>query len=154
MTNVLQKQFWYCFTWNSNQIPNLNIFSFLFIQTVLLINSISLCFSNWIFCQHSLNNWPNLFPSFWLFLVLFWMLWTLVTAHKSCHVPHTSQITTWGTIFRDFLMCPRNESDLGHMLSWKLVIKHWLKSFWQSVQKRWWEGKMKKTRMAIAKLLH
>ena len=27
------------------------------------------------------------------------MLWMLVTVHKSCHVPHTPRITTWGTIF-------------------------------------------------------
>ena len=40
-------------------------------------------------------------------------------------------------------MCPRNKSDLGDTLSWKLLIKHWLKSFWLSIQKQ--------TRMAIAK---
>ena len=36
-----------------------------------------------------------------LFLVLFWILWMLVTVHKLCHVPHTSQITTCGTIFSE-----------------------------------------------------
>ena len=37
--------------------------------------------------------------NFWLFLVLFWMLWMLVPVNKPRHVPHASQITTWGTIF-------------------------------------------------------
>ena len=36
-----------------------------------------------------------------LFLVLFWMLWMLVTVHKLCHVPHASRITTCGTIFTE-----------------------------------------------------
>ena len=40
-TNVLQQQFLYCFVWSSNQPLNLNI-SFLFLQTFLFINSISL----------------------------------------------------------------------------------------------------------------
>ena len=40
-TNVLQQQFLYCFTQSPNQLPNLNI-SFLFLQTFLFINSISL----------------------------------------------------------------------------------------------------------------
>ena len=54
-----------------------------------------LCFDHWMIC-HSLTNWPvNLFLNFWLFLVLFWMFWM----HKSCCVPHVSQITNWGTIF-------------------------------------------------------
>ena len=34
-----------------------------------------------------------------LFLVLFWMLWMLVTVHKLCHVPHASRIATCGRIF-------------------------------------------------------
>ena len=46
-----------------------------------------------------LTSLSNLFPSFWLFLVLFWMLWMLVTAPKPCHVPHLSRITTSRTIF-------------------------------------------------------
>ena len=40
-------------------------------------------------------------------------------------------------------MCPRNKSDLGDTLSWKLLIKHWLKSFWLFIQKQ--------TRIAIVK---
>ena len=43
----------------------------------------------------------NLFPSLWLFLVPFWMVWKLVTVHKPSHVPHASRITTWGTIFME-----------------------------------------------------
>ena len=36
-----------------------------------------------------------------LFLVLFWMVWMVITVHMLCHVPHTSRITTWGTIFTE-----------------------------------------------------
>ena len=36
-----------------------------------------------------------------LFLVLFWMLWMLVTVHKLCHVSHASRITTCGAIFTE-----------------------------------------------------
>ena len=93
MTNVLQQQFLYCFIWCSNQLLNLNIFSFcsnvftyqldFFVLTIEMI------------C-HSLTNWPvNLFINFWLFLVLFWMLWM----HKSCCVPHVSQVKNSGTMF-------------------------------------------------------
>ena len=69
--------------------------SFLFLQTFLLISSISLWFDSWIFC-HLL---ANLFLSFWLFLALFWMLWMLITANKQCHVLHVSRITTRRTSF-------------------------------------------------------
>ena len=51
----------------------------------------------WNFC-HLL---ANLFPSFWLFCVLLWMRWMQVTVHKLCHLPHTSRITTCGTIFAE-----------------------------------------------------
>ena len=40
---------------------------------------------------------------FTLFLTLFWMLWMLVTVFHSCHVPHASRITTWGTLFTERL---------------------------------------------------
>ena len=65
--HVLQKQFFHCFTWNTNQLLLLNIFSFLFLQTFLLINLISFCFDPWIF-PYLL---ANLNPSDWLFLVFF-----------------------------------------------------------------------------------
>ena len=61
----------YCITWSINEYLPLSIFSFLFLQTFLLINSIPLCFDLWIFC-HIL---ANLFPRFWLFLKHFWVLW-------------------------------------------------------------------------------
>ena len=65
--HVLQRQFFHCFTWNTNQLLLLNIFSFLFLQTFLLINLISFCFDPWIF-PYLL---ANLNPSHWLFLVFF-----------------------------------------------------------------------------------
>ena len=58
---------------------------------------------------HWLTGLTKFFPSFWLFLVLFWMLWMLVTMHKSYHVPHVSRITTWGTIFTEKLFSVSKE---------------------------------------------
>ena len=52
-----------------------------------------------------LNLWSssNLFPGFWLFLMLFGMLWMLVSQSNLSHVPHLSRITTNGTIFMQTL---------------------------------------------------
>ena len=77
---------------------------------------------------------PNLFQIFCVFFVLFWMLWMLVIVHNLCYVPQASQTR----------MCPRNESDVAHTLPWKLMLKRWLKSFRQSVQKMCREGKKQK----------
>ena len=52
---------------------------------------------------HWLTGLTNLFPSFWLSLVLFWILWMLVTVHKQCHVPQVSRVTIWRTIFKERL---------------------------------------------------
>ena len=81
-------------------VINFPIWAFRFLQTILLINSISLCFDPWIL-SHPLTNW---FPSFWLFLVLFWMLRMLVIVFKSCHAPHASRIRTWRTLFTERLL--------------------------------------------------
>ena len=68
--------------------------SSLFLQTFLFINSISFYFEHWI-C-HPL---ANLFPSFWLFLVLFWTQWMLVDTFKAYHVSSACRMITWGTLF-------------------------------------------------------
>ena len=93
MTNVLQQQFLYCFTWSSSQLLNLDIFSFLFLYylltqfiSVLTLKSFAIY---WLTCFRVSGE---------LFLVLFWMLWMLVTVHKLYHVSHASRITTCGTI--------------------------------------------------------
>ena len=52
-----------------------------------------LYFGPLIFC-HLL---PNLIPSLWPFLLLFWMLWSLVSVHKLCHVPYA--LRTWANNF-------------------------------------------------------
>ena len=100
--------FLYCFTKSSNELLNLffSTSSLFFLQTFLLINLIFLSFDPWIFC-HPLT---NLFPSSWLILVLFWMLWILVTVHKPCHVLHALWITTWGTIFMERLFSKSQKS--------------------------------------------
>ena len=58
---------------------------------------------------HWLNGLTNLFPSFWQFLVHFWMLWMLVTVHKPCHVPYASRITTWEIILTERVFCVSKE---------------------------------------------
>ena len=143
MTNVLQQQISYCSTWSSNWLLNLNIFSFLFPQAFLLINSISLCFNPWIFSHLQ----ANLFPSFWLFLVLFWVLWMLVTVYKPCHVPHASRITTSRKLFGERLFSVSKES----VRSWShafLIIYH--KTFTKKLKtvqpKSCWEGEKEKER--------
>ena len=109
MTSFL-KQFLYWFTWSSNQLLNLIIFSFLSLQTFLLINSIFLVLTIESSASiHWQTDLTNLFPSFWLFLVFFRMLWMLVTVHKPCHVPHASRITTSGTIFTEKLFSVSKE---------------------------------------------
>ena len=50
----------------------------------------------------------NLFKSFLLLLVLFWMLRMLVTFHKPCPVPHASRIT-WRTVFTERLFSVSKE---------------------------------------------
>ena len=103
MANVLQQQFLYCFTWSSNQLLNLNILSFLFLQLFLLINSISTFSLFWRLNLTFYHPPANSFPTFWLFLALSWMLRMLVTVHKACHVPHASWVRTRGAIFSERL---------------------------------------------------
>ena len=88
MTHILQ----HCFTWSNNQY-----LLFLFLQTYLLINLISVCIDTLILC----NLLVNLFPSFCLLLVLLRMLWILLTSKKPFHVPHALRITTWGAFFHE-----------------------------------------------------
>ena len=109
MTNVLQQQFLYCFTWSSNQVLNLNIFSFLFRQTFLLTD-LSYQFISVLTLKSSAIHWLTCFwVSSGLFLVLFWMLWMLVTMHKLCYVLHASRTTTCGTIFMERLFSVSKE---------------------------------------------
>ena len=117
MTNILKQRFLYCFTWSNNHLLNLNIFSFLFFFRLF---HLSARFISVLTLQSSPIHWLTCFRvSSGLFLVLLWMLWMLVTVDKLCHVPHVSRIATCGTIFtKDILVCPWNESNLGHTLSW------------------------------------
>ena len=91
MTRVLQQQFLYYFTRSSDQLLNLNVFSFLFLQTFLLLTLKS----------SAINCITYFRVSRGLFFVLFWILWMLVTVKKLCHVPHALWITTSGTIFTE-----------------------------------------------------
>ena len=106
MKYVLQQQLVYSFTWSSNQFHILNIFSFLFLKTFLLINSISLCFDPYTFCHLQAVRIYNLFPSFWrsvlaVFCAFLDAVHAGYRAYKPCHVPHASPITTSGTIFTE-----------------------------------------------------
>ena len=121
MTNVLQQQLLCFFTWSSNQLLKLNIFSFFRIFTYELDFSV-LPSTGWL---------ANLFLSFWLFLVLFWMLWMLATVLNPCHVPHTLRITTWRTLFTERLFIVSKE----WVRSWlhaSLIIYH--KTFTKKVK--------------------
>ena len=136
MTNAFQQQFLYCFTWSSNIFFRFFYLSIRFLPALTIIESSPI---------HWLTGLTNLFPSFWLFLVLFWKLWMLVTADKPCHVPHASRITTWGTIFTEKLFSVFKEwvKSWSHafMISY---LKTFTKNFWQSVQRKWLAGKKEK----------
>ena len=147
---------WHMFFNNSFYIASheaaINLFSFssdfFYLSTRFL--SQFLCFDPWIFC-HPL---ASLFPSFWRFFVLVWMLWMLVTLHKPCHVPHASRITTIGTIFMERFLTLSREwvRSWSHTLlktSHKTFTKKLLAVLPEKVTRR---KKEKKTRMAIAKL--
>ena len=113
--------------WTSSLFFSFRLFTYRLNFSVLTIESSA--------SIHWLTGLTNLFPRFWLFLVLFWMLWMLVNVHKPCHVPHASRkTTTWRTIFTERLFGVSKEwVNLGHTLSWWLMIKRWLKSFWQYI---------------------
>ena len=94
---------------------------------------------------HWLTGLTKFFPSFWLFLVLFWMLWMLVTVFKPCHMPHASQITTWGTLFTERLFSVSKE----WVRSWShtsLIIydKTFAKKLKAVCPKSCWEGEKEK----------
>ena len=97
-------------------------------------------YSTWKLKFISNNLWmivANLSPSFFLFLLLFWMLEMLITVNKPYHVPHSSWITTSALIF--------TETCLGVSKEWVRFSSHaflktnektFSKNFWQSVQKK------------------
>ena len=104
---------------------------------------------------HWLTDLTNLFLSFSLFLVLFWIIWMLVTVHKPCHVPHASQITNWRTIFKERLFRVSKEWDRSWSRAFliayhKTFIKKFLAVRPEKVTRR--KKNKKKTRNAIAKL--
>ena len=106
--------FWINFLFFSLRLLTLFLLFFLriFYLSTLFLSVLTL--EHWIF-RHLL---ANLFPSFWLFLVLFRMLWMLVIVNKPYHVEHASQMTIWRSISMEtFLVSSMNESDLGHTLS-------------------------------------
>ena len=77
-----------CFFWTS----------FLFLQPFYLSTGVL----SFMILESSVIHYiqlANLFPSFWLFFVLFWMLRLLVAVNKLCNVPHGSRIKTLETIF-------------------------------------------------------
>ena len=93
----------------SSATLTLRITQFLLLNTFLLINSISLFFlalKSWIFCVPSI-----LFSVFeFQIFVILWMLYMLVTVdqkkHMAWHGSHDSQVTSWKTLRKPFLMCP------------------------------------------------
>ena len=103
---------------------------------------------------HWLTGLTNFFPSFWLFIVLFWILWILVTVHNPCHVPHALRTTTWSTILteRHFSVSKEWVRSWSHaflITSHKTLTKKLLTVRPEKVTRK---KKKKKTRKAIAKL--
>ena len=88
------------------------LYSFFF-QSFLLINSNSLRFDPWIFCYLP----AKLFPSLWLFLVLFWMLRMLFT------------VQFWEKCYGNVFGCVQEISQILVTL----MFKCWLKSFWLQI---------------------
>ena len=127
-------------------------FSFFFLRTFLLSDSISLCFDPWIFYNLLI---ANLFPNFSLLIVFFWMLWMLVTVNDLCYVPHVSRIT-WETNFTEIFFgvskkWARSWSYASLITSLKTLTKKLLTvclENWKRMKK-----KKKKNRMAVSKLL-
>ena len=155
MINILQQQFLRCFTWSNNQLLNLNVFFFFFFSLYYL----STQFISVLTLKSSAIHWLNCFGfSSGLFLVLFWMLWMLVTVHKLCHVSYASRMTTCGTIFtkRHFSVSKewvRSWSQAFLITYHKTLIK---KLFGgpsrKSTRRKKRKQQKNKTRMAIAKL--
>ena len=81
------------------------------------------------------------FLSLWLFLVLFRMLWMLLT----CHMPHASKIITCRKIFTELFYCVSKEW-VRYWSHASLVtnLKFFFKNFQQSVQKHWRERERRK----------
>ena len=105
-------------------------------------------------CIHWLTGLTKLFPSFWLFLVLFWMLWIMVTVHKPCHVTHKSRITTWRKLFMERPFSVSNEWvrswSHAYLIAYhKTLTKKLLAVCPEKVTRR---KKEKKTRKSITKL--
>ena len=127
--------FLYWFTWSSNQLLNLNIFSFFYLPTR---------FFSVLTLEYSAIHWLTCFrvPGWFLCFFGCYEYWLPCILVKLCHVPHASWIITWGTIFIEPLFSVSQE----WVRSWSHAFliaydKTWLKSFWQSVQKKWREGK-------------
>ena len=80
-----------CFFWTS--------FRFFFLRLSYLLTQFLSILTLEFSAIYLANLFQRAFPNFWLFLVLFRMLWMMVTVNKPCHIPHMSWIITCGTIF-------------------------------------------------------
>ena len=102
MTHGLQLQFLYSFIWSRNQI--------LFWTSSLFFFSRHFCLSTQFVSFLTLE-------SVAIYQLTFFRIFSCV-------------LYFFGYCKKYFLMCSRNKSDLGHTLSWKLVLNCWLKNFW------------------------
>ena len=73
-----------------------------------LFNSISFCFDLWIFCQLP----ANLVPSFWLFLVLFWMLWMLYREWAVSCATHVANNNLKNNFYGNIFWCVQGMSQI------------------------------------------
>ena len=61
-----------------------------------------------------------------------------------CHTRHGYQLEKQ-FIRKYFLMCPKNESDFAHTISWDLIVKRSLKTFGSPSKSTDEKGKKKKS---------
>ena len=89
------------------------------------------CYDRWIFC-HLLGTYlvSVLLAASCAFFGCY-ECWLPCISRVMCHTRRELQLEEQ-FLRKYFLVCTRNESDLGHTLSWWLILKRWLKSFWQS----------------------
>ena len=120
----------------------MSISLFLLMNSFSFISSISLSWalSSWIF-----NVIFDLVSKF-LFVLIFWIEWMLVTANKVKHMAqhclHASQMPPWKTLVaQNFNSVSNKIKPTLVTLSFEKISKSYIKIFWQSIQKHWRENR-------------
>ena len=70
-----------------------------------------------------------------------------------CHTRHEYQLEKQ-FIRKYFLMCPKNESDFAHTISWYLIVKRSLKTFGSPSKSTDEKGKKEKKESQLQSFFH